>query len=243
MGLLKHSQQSLFLLCILSWVTGSQAQTASVGKTQQDHKEVLEIGTQFLRARVANGNVDAEIHITPPDSRLRLSQCTKDLQPFLPAGATGNGRITLGMKCSGDQPWQVFLAAEVIEKVRVLIAKHPLPKGHTLSPTDTEWKEFNQNRVPADSVKELPMIQGKITSRFVAAGRPLQTGLLSDPITIFKDDIVQIIYDSKGMQVSSTGIALQNGATGEKIRVRNRSSQREVEGRIKSPGVIKIFAN
>ena len=67
------------------------------------------------------------------DPRLRLANCTTKLQAFLPAGARAQGNTTVGVRCNGRSPWQVYVPVAVKILDQVLVASRPLARGTPLT--------------------------------------------------------------------------------------------------------------
>lgn len=220
-------------------ILGSASGLAAAEPDYQSHEEILRVARDYLRDTLP-GDETARILVRPPDTRLRLVPCATELQPFLPSPAPMAGRITLGIRCRAPQPWQLFLAAEIETRVQVPVARHALPKDHPLSGEDLSWEEFPRSRLPADVVLEATSVAGKLTRQPIQAGRPLRQGMLRTPLAVRKDELVQILYETQGIAVLSAGIALQNGALGEKIKVKNSKSQSVVEGHISDMGKVTI---
>jgi flagella basal body P-ring formation protein FlgA len=70
------------------------------------------------------------------------------------------------------------------------------------------------------------------TRRAIHAGEVLSPGLLSSPRLIHRGQELILFASSGAMTVTMKGEALEDGAEGDVIRVRNLSSNRVVEGRV-----------
>lgn len=220
-------------------ILGSASGLAASAPDYQSHEEIGRVAKDYLRNALA-GDETARILVRPPDARLRLVPCATELQPFLPSPAPMAGRITLGIRCHDPQPWQLFLAAEIETRMKVPVARHALPKDHLLSGEDVSWEELPRGRLPADVVLETTSFEGKLIRQPLQAGQPLRQSMLRTPLAVRKDELVQILYETQGIAILSAGIALQNGALGEKIKVKNSKSQSVVEGHISAAGKVTI---
>ena len=107
----------------------------------------MDLAREFLISQYNGDGKNIEIRIRPPDRRLQLAACAGGLEPFLPSASPIRGRVTLGIRCLQDTAWQIFLAAEVIERVPVLVSRRPLARGRSLRKEDTEWITLDGTRV------------------------------------------------------------------------------------------------
>ena len=70
----------------------------------------------------------------------------------------------------------------------------------------------------------------------VGPGAPLPIADLSRPFTVQKGEAVQMQLDTPGISLSAQGIAMDNGATGERVRVLNVQSRAIVEAEVSGSG-------
>ena len=55
-----------------------------------------------------------------------------------------------------------------------------------------------------------------------------------------KGDVVDIVAESQGLQIRMTGKAINNGAKGQRINVKNLSSNRIIQAIVKNSGLVQI---
>jgi flagella basal body P-ring formation protein FlgA len=53
---------------------------------------------------------------------------------------------------------------------------------------------------------------------------------------------VSIVFRYNRLEVSASGIALENGGKGQEIKIRNDTSKRIVSGRVEAPGIVMVGA-
>lgn len=72
------------------------------------------------------------------------------------------------------------------------------------------------------------------------AGRPIREGDITQPAVVERNQIVTLLYDRGGLQISTEGRALSRAAAGEVIRVMNLSSRTTVSARLDETGVAHV---
>lgn len=155
----------------------------------------------------------------------------------------GLRQYTVDLQRSG----RFYRTVQIVCRVRlirnVLVAARPLSVGATVSNDDlaVERRVFDQ---PGDFGLANP---AEAIGRQIRHFIPLNTMLT--PQDLRNGDIVQrsrpvmLVGGAGGVQVSTSGIALDSGAYGETIRVRLGDpvkSRREVRGVITGPGVVEL---
>ena len=74
--------------------------------------------------------------ISKLDPRLRLAKCPQALEAFAPPGARKLGPTTVGVRCFGNSPWQIFVSVEIKAFGPAVVSNHPLPRGTIIHASD-----------------------------------------------------------------------------------------------------------
>ena len=123
----------------------------------------------------------------------------------------------------------------------VFVLKHSKKKGDQVEKSDlvlSEEKKINSN----GAFNDLSEILGKRLKRSLRKGAILKANHLNPDWLVYKNQKVTIEHNIGEIYVKMNGIALSNGAKGERILVKNISSNKTVEGFVKSEKKISIFS-
>ncbi|MGE0082156.1 MAG: flagellar basal body P-ring formation chaperone FlgA [Thiohalomonadaceae bacterium] len=229
------------LIIALSFVAASlPAGSVVAAEATQPLDSITAAVEDFLRAETADFAVPAHIEPSPLDPRLRLSLCERPLEAFFPAGSRKQGNITVGVRCTGAAPWSIYVPAKVQVYDRVVVAARPLSRGSLLAAGDVEVRELDVTALAGGYLSSPEQVVGRSLRRNVQFGAAIGPGMIELPKIIRRGERVQILARTAGMEVRMEGEALEDGAEGEVIRVRNRSSRRSVEGLVTGPGMIEV---
>ena len=83
-------------------------------------------------------------------------------------------------------------------------------------------------------------LMGKVSRRTLLPGRAIPAQAIDSPRAVRNGSVVKMIYRDGGLVIETTGMALQDGAVGERIRVRNVDSGVSVDGRVQADGTIMV---
>ena len=175
------------------------------------------------------------------DSRLRLNECDTPLEAFQPAGGRLLGSTTVGIRCQGTQPWTLYVPVKVSIHDTVVVAARHLSKGMVVQDQDVKLVK-----------KDLAELRSGYYKDAVRSDR--QTGRPHDfhgccnydthgerpQLQINRGQRVSLIAESHGLKVQMTGEALADGASGERIRVRNLGTKKLVEGIVISATTVQV---
>jgi len=104
----------------------------------------------------------------------------------------------------------------------------------------TEVPVTNPNIAPGYS-QSIAEVVGKISKKTLVAGRTIPVGDLRDPYAVERGTAVRITYNNNGMNLSASGVAIEDGMAGDIIRVRNKDTGVTVSGTAKLDGTVEVF--
>jgi flagella basal body P-ring formation protein FlgA len=84
---------------------------------------------------------------------------------------------------------------------------------------------------------------GKRTLVIVKGQEPLRSGLVEVPPLVKKGDLVQVIVDKNNIRVSCLGEIKETGRRGDRVKLVNLSSKRELLGRVVDGGTVQVDGN
>jgi flagellar basal body P-ring formation protein FlgA len=77
----------------------------------------------------------------------------------------------------------------------------------------------------------------------IYAGKPVRPGDLGPPTLVERNQLVNLVFLSGGLAISTEGRALARGSEGDDIRVMNLGSRNTVTGRIGPDGAVYVGWN
>lgn len=90
-------------------------------------------------------------------------------------------------------------------------------------------------------VRNLNQLAGKVARRTILPNRPILSTSLRDPYLIESGKPVRIIYNSRGVSISLTGVALNSGIEGDLIRIRNIDSGKTIVGTVMPDASVQVL--
>ena len=105
---------------------------------------------------------------------------------------------------------------------------------------DVQLSERDVSSLRQGYILNLDHVVGKKTTRPLQPNRVISVNALKAAAAVDKGDAVVISARGKSISVRMPGIALEDGAIGQQIRVRNTRSQRIVHARVTAPGQVEV---
>jgi flagella basal body P-ring formation protein FlgA len=120
------------------------------------------------------------------------------------------------------------------------IATRPLRKGDIVSGADVELSRVNGTTVGRDVIENLSDVVGQSLTRDVGQGEMFRNGAVVVTPLVKAGARVTLLYRRGRLEATATGVALENGAAGQEIKVRNEASNKIIEGRVSDPGIVEV---
>lgn len=212
------------------------------GATGERHplSAITKAVSDFVQADRHGDRYPARIRVGKLDSRLRLRRCAQPLQVEYSNGQRKIGQTHASVSCTTPVEWRIYVPVVIAAFGDVLVTQRPLPRGHRLSAADVhpEKRELSVFRQGFFSdINKLNLLE---TKRAIGAGVALTPDKVASVKLVRNGELVQLVSASSQVQVAARGKALNDGAQGNTVRVRNLSSGRVVEGRVIGLGTVSV---
>jgi flagella basal body P-ring formation protein FlgA len=122
----------------------------------------------------------------------------------------------------------------------VVVARQPVARGALLRAEDLRVEELRLDELPTTVVSDLDEAIGKEARVALAAGKPLTLQSLATAAMVKRGDLVRVMIEKNGLRLSVSGEALETAGAGERVRVVNDSSKRELVGRVIDHGTVHV---
>jgi flagella basal body P-ring formation protein FlgA len=151
-----------------------------------------------------------------------------------------SSRVVVQASCALPQ-WNIYfpLKAEILKKV--VLTNRSLSKGSILAQSDLSLQKRNILPLSHGYYENVNDVVGLETNTAMRTGSLLKPESVTAPILINRGDLVTIKAQVPGIVISMHGVAQNNGALGDLVKVKNSSSNKIVEGKVISRGAIQIL--
>lgn len=226
---------------LLALMLAGPLQADPGGAALESPQRILETAREHLigSARTRHpGRIEVETGYLDP--RLRLARCPQPLEAFQASGARPTGRTSVGVRCPGEAGWTIYVTANVDIFGKALVTTRSLARRADLTGGDVRLMETSLENLDAGYLTDAADLDGMVTRRPLPAGTVLTPAMIEAPRLVRRGDRVTLVGGEGPIQVEMLGEAINDGARGERVRVRALNSQRIVEGWVVSASVVKV---
>jgi flagellar basal body P-ring formation protein FlgA len=114
----------------------------------------------------------------------------------------------------------------------VVVSTKPLGRFQPIQRDDIRIQRMNLARVPSNAVVSLEQALGRRARRSIAPDCILRRDQIELAPVIKRGDIVQVVAETPAIRISVKGMAKQNGAKGERIKVINLRSKKVIYAQV-----------
>ena len=148
-------------------------------------------------------------------------------------------QVKIAIAVNGAPQMNLVTAWRIRKYSFVLVAVRDIPSRTVLTPADVTLDRREVLRLD-EVISEAGYVAGLETKRPVTAGSVLTKSALGRPQAVKAGGNVIIVSRAGAVTVRATGQALQSGAVGDVIRVRNLSSGKSLLARIESETTVVV---
>ncbi len=182
-----------------------------------------------------------DINVGNLDDRLRLAQCPTPVK-FNAQDQTGlGGNISVKAQCVGQIAWTVHIPAQVMIYREIPVAAMDIPRGQSISGSHLTSALVNVSSIRQGFADTPQAIVGREAKRNIGKGEVFKTNQMDSPTTVRRGEVVMLESIAGAIKVSSSGTAMSDGRLGQKIRVKNSSSERVISGIVKGQGLVQTL--
>ena len=173
------------------------------------------------------------------DARLRLQACDAPLVDFTHQQRVSLGRQhAVGVKCQSETPWTVYVSVKV-KLLEPVVAK-ALSAKHVLRVTGVVVKQVDVGALRHGYLSDTELVVGQQLKYPLAMGSVISQNAVKPEKIVRRGEMITLIAVAGSMQVKMNGTAMADGSLGQRVRVKNSSSKRVVEGVVDGPGIVRV---
>ncbi|MCW9012229.1 MAG: flagellar basal body P-ring formation chaperone FlgA [Gammaproteobacteria bacterium] len=221
--------------------TGSAEQAPVPTPSLQSHDSIRQQVKAFIGSKASLQKYSrVVIDVGYLDSRLKLNHCSESVKTFLAPGAKLIGKTTVGVRCDSPKPWTLYVPATIDLYADVYQTTGPIEKGQLISEADISLVNTNLARLNYGYFSDKTQLIGKQAKRRLSQNRVITPNQVKKPLLIKRGEQVALVIASDSFSVKMSGTAMMNGSRGERIRVKNLSSKRIIEGTVTQTGEVAV---
>jgi len=179
---------------------------------------------------------DARVEVEVVKNTRPLPSCPQSVTVET-ADVRSFSRMRFVVVCESQPGWRYDFVVRARVSAKVAVAANDLMPGKFLSPSDVLLERHDITATP-DAFSDLTAIEGMSARRTLRAGDVLRPNMLVAPPLVKRGDQVRIVARREQIEVSMSGEAMDTGARGALVRVKNASGT-VIRARVTEVGTVE----
>ncbi|MBT1062849.1 flagellar basal body P-ring formation protein FlgA [Bowmanella sp. Y26] len=212
---------------------------AEVPAIASPHQQVSDTARQYVLERLTQLSPDTsqlDVEAATVDERLQIPQCAEPFIAQASENSLSQSNVTVRVSCVSSN-WFLYVMVKVRQTQAVVVTKVPVSPGTLLDESQLEVIQMELGQLHSSTFANISDLAGARSKRRLRAGQPLEPSQLC---YVCKGDSIVIRANAAGLQIKTSGIALQDGNVGDTILIKNRASEKQINARVLSAGEVAV---
>ncbi|MBR6663562.1 MAG: flagellar basal body P-ring formation protein FlgA [Alphaproteobacteria bacterium] len=140
----------------------------------------------------------------------------------------------------GELQDRTMLTGKFYKLQEVYVPVRDIDKGEIITKDNLEPKQMRSNRIKNDVLTSFEQLDGKQAKKKIKVGRLIANRDVGDVIVVKKGSKVTSLYKKKGLQITASAEALEDGAKGQSIEVENTKSKKKFMAKVVDAETVEI---
>jgi flagella basal body P-ring formation protein FlgA len=205
-------------------------------------EEISKMLEHHLQKMIQDPNKKVEIRDFRGYEKITLPRKNLTCRIFLPEQAVRGGNIagTMVFYAHGQEVKRIRISTWVDIYGDVVAVKHYLKRQQAIQEDDVQVVRKNFSLLPQDVVTDVKEVLGKRTTLAVNNLEVLRLSMLEVPPLVKKGDRVVILFENDQFKITALGEVKEGGRKGDKVKLVNLSSKKEVCGRVVDANTVQV---
>ncbi len=212
----------------------------SAAQTSQSLTSVSLQAEEFIVSYPYQTPYPVSFEIAEMDSRLRLKPCKEALDIRFTHADRTSGNTSLKIQCRAPVSWKLHVPVRIDLYDDAAFTRTPLLRGQSISTRDIGFRKTRVTGLRQGYFTAKDSLERLQARRNLPAGRVLTPANLAEKKLVHSGQSVNILLDIKGLQIKSSGKALQSASLGQVIKVKNLQSQKIIQATVSGPGEVRV---
>lgn len=190
-----------------------------------------------LIAALADYGVGKNVEIDFGSRHVRLfvpvdKPATVSIEALRYTPSTGRFTATVAAPAKDPTAQRLRIAGRVHELVSTPVLNKRMQRNEIIGKRDVEWIKVRKRKIRTEVILDAGDLIGMAARRTIREGLPVRRAEVQRPVLVAKRSIITVLHQTRFMQLTARGRALQDGGKGDIVRVANLQSNKIIEAEV-----------
>jgi flagellar basal body P-ring formation protein FlgA len=204
--------------------------------------DVINLVTESIIAKGASKDIKVKINEIRPEDVVAGNEqnLTGELDALEIDKKSGRFTALLITKDNGRNLAPFKISGNYDEMMEVPMLKRQVKSDDVILSEDIYFDKQPARKLRDNVITDNVDLVGKSPKRLISANRPIRKEEISLPFVMTKNKQITIMYKTTNIEIKTLGEAMENGAVGDIIKVKNLTSKQVISGKIESSEVVRV---
>ena len=194
--------------------------------------------SDYVHSILAETDGSTRVQVTSLDERMPTRFCTQALNFSLAGNQVPDRHATVQVECADPQdPWRLYVSVRIQQMQEIVVTQRNLAVGQVIGANDIMLSEVDIHQVRDSVFSDPEALIGARVKRRIGANQAIQA---RHTCFVCRGEDVTIISQAGNLQITATGVARSDGLLGERITIRNPSSNKDIQGVVTATGQVTV---
>ncbi|MBL0731452.1 MAG: flagellar basal body P-ring formation protein FlgA [Desulfosarcina sp.] len=156
------------------------------------------------------------------------------------AGFSGRMAVYVDFTVDGYFHKKIRALVDIERLANVVVTSRPLGRHKIITMEDVLIKRVDISKLSVNIINDPEKVIGRRTRRSIDPATVLRTDLVELPPIVKRGDVVTIIAEAGGLRVTALGKIKKKGHRGERLKVMNLDSKKEIYARVVDSNTVRV---
>jgi flagella basal body P-ring formation protein FlgA len=231
-----------YWMVLFVFVTVSPAFAAPAKPVTVKEQKIKDVVTRYILKYTEN--LDMEVNITHIgyEGDMKIPQGETRYEVITPNQWEGWGRTNLALiiRVNEQVVKNISIPVEVTALTDMVVAVRPLERGMVIGAEDVTMQKRDIASAPGRVCRSLSEVIGKRVRIAMRGNLPVRSDFLEKVPLVKYGHLVTIIAENDVMKITASGKAMNSGAEGDTVMVRNLGSNKDIPARVVGIDTVKV---
>ena len=213
-----------------------KAQTISAARLEEIFTEHIVKSSPWPEENLIFEKINTPGQIALPEGKLQWEIQENHNRDYL-----GNVALTLNFRID-DKPFRkISLSGRISLEQEVVKAAKRIGRGQVISEEDLILVTENIQKYRSGTISNISDVLGKQSLRTIQADQTILSSMIEVPPMVKKGNHVLIKVENEEIRITTTGKVLEDGRSGDRIKVMNINSGKELFAVVKGPDLVEVY--
>ncbi len=194
---------------------------------------------RFIQSTYDRGD-EIRVRLMTMPGQLKEDARVKNVSFSRMPDANGDGVCIAEIEANGSRGKSIQIPFRISVKRKLFVLRTNGSKDDMIRKEDLLVREIYMNGKADEYPVSVDDVIGKVLKKDVPANTVITRLMLTDSLAVKRGEIVDIVAENRRIVVSAKGKAVDKGALGEMVRVKNISSGKQVVGRVVAQNTVSV---